>query len=183
MGRKISNDERVLWNKVAATTDKGLSEPAVFEAPKAPTKTIKNSDRPTIQHFQVGSVSKPFPSALIASNETKHRPDRRIRRGKLVPEGRIDLHGLTQAEALPELTSFIFRAAQRNLRLVLVITGKGKVKHVDGPIPERIGVLRQNVPLWLKRPPFLSLVKDVIPAHQKHGGSGAYYVFLKNSYR
>ncbi len=102
-----------------------------------------------------------------------------MRRGKLVPEAKIDLHGMTQAEALPELIGFVMQAAQRNLRLVLVITGKGRGRDDDGPIPERVGVLRQNVPDWLRRPPLGSIVQGVVPAHQRHGGGGALYVYLR----
>ena len=50
----------------------------------------------------------------------------RMSRGKLSPEARIDLHGMTLAEAHPELIGFILNAQAQGLRLVLVITGKGK---------------------------------------------------------
>jgi len=103
----------------------------------------------------------------------------RMRRGKLAPEARIDLHGMTQSEALPELMGFIMHAAQRNLRMVLVITGKGRGKPDDGPIPERVGVLRHNVPDWLRRPPIGAMVQGIVPAHQRHGGGGALYVYLR----
>ncbi len=105
----------------------------------------------------------------------------RMSRGKLSPEARIDLHGLTLAEAHPELIRFILNAQSQGLRLVLVITGKGKRFEDDGPIPQRVGVLKHNVPQWLRMPPLGPAILQVAEAHLKHGGSGAYYVYLRRT--
>jgi len=69
-------------------------------------------------------------------------------RGKLAPEARIDLHGMTLAEAHPELIRFILSSQAQGLRLVLVITGQGRRGSDDGPIPQRQGILRRQVPDW-----------------------------------
>lgn len=105
----------------------------------------------------------------------------KMNKGKLSPEGRIDLHGMTLAEAHPELMSFILGAYAAGLRLVLVITGKGKPKPDYGPIPQRMGVLRHQVPQWLRLPPLGPVVLQVAEAHLRHGGSGAFYVYLRRS--
>ena len=105
----------------------------------------------------------------------------KLTRGKLRPEGRIDIHGMTMAEAHPALQDFIMGSAQLQRRLVLVITGKGKSKPDYGPIPERHGVLRHNVPIWLRQSPLSSVILEVTPAHQRHGGAGALYVYLRRS--
>ncbi|NJR13649.1 MAG: universal stress protein [Phyllobacteriaceae bacterium] len=65
---------------------------------------------------------------------------RKIARGKLVIEARIDLHGMTQDEAHGLLLSFLARAAQRHLRTVLVITGKGRLG---------VGILRARLFDWI----------------------------------
>ena len=103
----------------------------------------------------------------------------RMTRGKLRPEARLDLHGMTLAAAHPVLTGFILNAAAEGKRLVLVITGKGKDRDDGGPIPTRTGVLRHQVPLWLRSGPMASAVLDIAPAHQRHGGGGAFYVYLR----
>jgi DNA-nicking Smr family endonuclease len=105
----------------------------------------------------------------------------RMTRGKLVPEARIDLHGLTLAEAHPDLIRFILNAQSAGCRLVLVITGKGKQKPDHGPIPQRIGILRHQVPLWLRQMPLGPAVLQITEAHLKHGGSGAFYVYLRRT--
>lgn len=103
----------------------------------------------------------------------------KMKRGKITPEGRIDLHGMTLDQAHPALVNFVLGAHAAGKRLVLVITGKGKVKPGDGPIPARIGVLKHQVPQWLQQHPIKPLVLQISQASLKHGGSGAYYVYLR----
>lgn len=102
---------------------------------------------------------------------------KRMTRGKIRPEARLDLHGMTLAEAFPELIRFILTCHANGLRLVLVITGKGRGEH--GPLPTRPGALRHQVPYWLHRVPLASAVQQVTAAHYRHGGDGAYYVYLR----
>ncbi|MEM7075969.1 MAG: Smr/MutS family protein [Pseudomonadota bacterium] len=102
----------------------------------------------------------------------------KLKRGKVVPEARIDLHGMTLAQAQPALIGFTMRGHADGKRLLLVITGKGRAGQDDGPIPERRGLLRHAVPQWLAMPPLSSLVLQISEAHARHGGSGAFYVYL-----
>jgi len=97
----------------------------------------------------------------------------KLRRGALRPEARIDLHGLTLAQAKPALTGFVMRAESEGKRLVLVITGKGRAG------PGGHGALRRQVPHWLRLPPLAPLVLETIEASRRHGGAGALYVYLR----
>jgi DNA-nicking Smr family endonuclease len=103
----------------------------------------------------------------------------RMKRGKLVPEDRIDLHGMTLDQAHPALVSFVLTSQARGLRLVLVITGKGQREDAYDPMPRRRGVLKSQVPQWLRLSPVAQAVLQVSEAHRKHGGGGAYYVYLR----
>ena len=105
----------------------------------------------------------------------------RMIRGKLRPQARLDLHGMTAAHAHDALRGFILRAHANGLRLVLVITGKGRRGGDDAIIPERHGVLRHQVPQWLRLAPLSPLVLQISPAHRSHGGEGAYYVYLRKA--
>ena len=115
-------------------------------------------------------------AAPVAMDRKAHR---KLTRGKLAPEARIDLHGMTLAAAHPALIRFVAAAHGQGLRLVLVITGKGKDRDEHGPIPARKGALRHEVPHWLTSGELRSLVLQVTEAHRTHGGSGAYYVYLR----
>ena len=86
---------------------------------------------------------------------------------------------MTQAQAHPVLLRFITRAHADDLRMVLVITGKGKDRDEGGPLPVPVGVLRHQVPHWLSLAPLRQMVLRIAPAQRQHGGEGAYYVFLR----
>lgn len=186
MPRKVKPDERKLWDAVAATTTPFSDRPK----PKVriePAKKLKSEANPTpkpISPFRIGSKAMAATSISppkVQAPKMDAKAFSRMKRGKLAPEGKIDLHGLTVAEAQPALTNFILRAAQCQYRLVLVITGKGRDRDDAGPIPVRTGILRQNLPMWLKRAPLNSVVLEVVEAHQRHGGGGAFYVYLRRA--
>jgi DNA-nicking Smr family endonuclease len=103
----------------------------------------------------------------------------RLQRGKMTPESCIDLHGMTLQQAHPNLIGFILRSHAIGYRLVLVITGKGKQGLDVDIFPYRTGVLKQKVPKWLRLPPVSSAVLEISQAHLKHGGGGAFYVYLR----
>lgn len=168
----LALDDRILWEKVARTVtplgpprgqmseleavdfEKLLEEPVIVPALPAPAITLP----------------KPKP---VKSPESIDQPiQRRIAKGKVAIEARIDLHGMTQDEAHFLLMSFLTRAAQRHLRTVLVITGKGRS-------PKSEGALKRAVPLWLSQPAFASHVSGYADAAQSHGGEGALYVRLR----
>jgi DNA-nicking Smr family endonuclease len=102
-----------------------------------------------------------------------------MKRGKVAPEGRLDLHGMTLDRAHPALVRFILTAQASGKRLVLVITGKGKPADQPGPIPVPHGVIKHQVPHWLSIPPLAQAVLQISPAHVSHGGAGALYVYLR----
>jgi DNA-nicking Smr family endonuclease len=94
-------------------------------------------------------------------------------RGKEPIDARLDLHGLTQAQAHSALLHFLREASARGARLVLVITGKG------GRGDSERGVLKRQVPHWLALPEFRAFVVGYDDAGLRHGGEGALYVRLR----
>jgi DNA-nicking Smr family endonuclease len=110
----------------------------------------------------------------------------RLRRGQLDPEARLDLHGMTESTAHRALVTFLRAASSRGLRLVLIVTGKGKPMQPDAPFDLELtgrarGVLNAMTPRWLAEPELAGFVADVRPSHRRHGGAGALYVYLRKS--
>ena len=103
------------------------------------------------------------------------RTAQRLRRGQIAIEGRLDLHGLTQAEAHRALNGFLADAQAAAKRCVIVITGKGRSDTGEG------GVLRRAVPHWLDQPPNRGRIIAVRQAQPRHGGGGALYVLLRKA--
>jgi DNA-nicking Smr family endonuclease len=85
-------------------------------------------------------------------------------------EARLDLHGLTQAEAHHALSRFIAGSRAVGRRCVLVITGHGRFSG---------GVLKQAVPRWLHEAEMRPHILAISPAQPQHGGAGALYVLLR----
>ena len=113
----------------------------------------------------------------------ERRKARRIARGIVEIDDRIDLHGLRQADAERRLRAFLLSARAHGLRTVLVITGKGGERRAnvrdDGGERSEPGVLRRSVPMWLEQPDLRDCVAGIAPAHIRHGGSGAIYIHLR----
>ena len=64
-------------------------------------------------------------------------------------------------------------------RLIIVITGKGKHKGFDEFQRPINGVLRKSMPDWVNNSAISQKVLQVTPAQPKHGGDGAFYVYLR----
>ncbi|MDO5621013.1 MAG: Smr/MutS family protein [Paracoccus sp. (in: a-proteobacteria)] len=190
--RGLTDEDRALWSQVARSAVP--LHPARPALPKVPPKPapLPRRDPPQSQalpQFRIGQGAGPAHghdlapeiAAGLAAQPLRmdHKTHRRMNQGKLRPEARIDLHGMTLAMAQPELLRFVIGSHAMGRRLVLVITGKGKPRDDGGPIPVRLGILRHQVPVWLHQPPLAGLVLQVTPAHQRHGGNGAYYVYLR----
>ena len=193
--KKLSDEDKALWKKVSETAEPlhppGVRPKPPSERPLPMPKSVK-VEHSKIASFQLGAKSKVsdighdlMPSISERVGDQPVQMDKkaygRMTRGKLKPEARIDLHGMTLEQAHPALIGFVMRSFGEGKRLVLVITGKGKTKRDDGPIPVRRGVLKHQVPQWLQMAPLRSVVLQVREAHLKHGGSGAYYVYLRRT--
>ncbi len=190
--RPLDPEERDLWQEVARTA-RALhpDRPVPLPLHHAHDVAAPKKKPGLLQAFHLGEKVRlrplahdlaPAPQDHLAGQPV--RMDRKtfdkMTRGKLQPEARIDLHGMTIAEAHGELIRFVLNAHANGLRLVLVITGKGKrAEDHQGPIPARIGALRHQVPHWLALPPLGSAILQVTPASLRHGGTGAYYVYLR----
>ena len=105
--------------------------------------------------------------------------DQRMSRGHVIIDDTLDLHGYTQEEAYVKLKSFLFDAKSKNNKIILVITGKGLTKNQQNQDQVR-GVLNKNLPIWLGKHEFNDIVNGFRYSNQKHGGTGAYYILLKN---
>jgi DNA-nicking Smr family endonuclease len=107
----------------------------------------------------------------------------KLRRGLMEPDARIDLHGMTQGVAHRTLFTWLAAAHARGYRLVLVVTGKGNPQNDENApwMMSAHGVLKQMVPRWLNEPELAALIASVQPAHVKHGGDGALYVYLRKT--
>jgi DNA-nicking Smr family endonuclease len=148
-------------------------------------------DIPVREHSARRHAAEPMldlpPRQLISAPQSLTGLDgaraKRLQRGQLPVEGRIDLHGMTQDKAYRALGPFLARSQEMGKRVVLVVTGKGGSAKKDDPeapwTEPRTGVLRSLVPQWLAEGQNGARVTAWHPASPKHGGEGALYVVLR----
>ena len=165
--RPLKPEEKTVWKRVARTVAPRRAEKGPKSARPLPPMG------PTKEYFanmlRLPPDIAPAPNGVPQSLDENQ--DKKTRRGRVEIDAKIDLHDMTQAEAKPALLKAIIRASNRNHKCVLVITGKG----LRGE-----GVLRRNFIGWIGDPQIRPLIATYAKAHIKHGGSGAWYVFLKS---
>jgi DNA-nicking Smr family endonuclease len=171
--RSLSDDERVLWRAVtrAVVPLRGRKADRDDDATSALAPPVK--PRPVQAQGSPAMLASPRPASAPPLSPIDRRMKQKLARGTTGIDGRIDLHGLTQAEAHGALARFLRQAQARDARVVLVITGKG------GFAGEGRGVLRRQVPLWLEGAQFRALVIGFDAAGVGHGGEGALYVRVR----
>lgn len=176
---KLSAEDRILWGRVAKSTRPmagRMADMEAFEAALAAEAESKEKARAA----KAGTAPVPtdpqnVPTPAKQPSGRHHQLERPVKRkiakGRLALEARIDLHGLIQSEAHGMLLDFLLRAHGRGLRHVLVITGKGSSMGSEG-------ALKRAVPLWFSKPEFRFLISSYETAAQHHGGDGALYIRL-----
>ena len=175
--RRLSDDESTLWTGVIRSIKPLRQRPEPVTGPAAPGASVapKASIRPksiaVVPAPMVRSPAPPIPAPL------GRRFRQRVARGAEAIEDRLDLHGLTQAQAHDALLRFLRNSQGRGTRTVLVITGKGA--SAAGDRSGERGVLKRQVPMWLRLPEFRAFVVGFEDAGLRHGGEGALYVRLR----
>ena len=152
-----------------------MSEPQPHpSAPALAAKAVKPVPKYVVPSYAPPQSRPRAGSPPLAPIERPYR--KKVQRGLIGIERVMDLHGLTQSEAHGALRGFLRMAHAEDLRLVLVVTGKGeRVARIDGDG----GVLRRVVPHWLREYDLRGIVLGFEEASQGHGGSGALYVRLR----
>ena len=178
--RPVTPSEEALWRKAvrdvrrldsgpapARPVDpggakKGVLPPAPLGAGKTPNKRQPTLSPRQLDPFQAGDP----------------RAERHVRRGRKRIDATLDLHGQTQTTARATFYGFLLEARSRGYECILVITGKGAARRGAGR-----GILQARFGEWLREDSFRQHIVRAAPAHPRHGGGGAFYVFLKTARR
>ena len=184
-----SSEDMVLWQRVTSqvtplksTTQSSSLANLGADVTERENKGLKNNLRTqermvsdNVPLLFAGTASKKETLKQLSPIDLRHgekagidgSTQRRLFRGEVLIDARLDLHGMTAVRAHKQLIQFIESASNDGCRCILVITGKGS------------GVLNGNVPNWLKQSPLSLHVLALAEARPKDGGSGAFYVLLR----
>ncbi len=135
------------------------------------SKKISNKDKQDWEKF-LNSEEKISNKDLI---------NNKIKRYKKIKK--IDLHGYTIEEANKIIEQFIEKSFNENVTKIIVITGKGlRSKNLVNPyLSKDLSILKYSVPEFIENNKSLTqFIIEITDAKIEDGGSGAFYIYLKN---
>ena len=190
IGKKLSEEDLKNWDKLKKTLDsKFYYKKYHIKELKRDNKLIKKQQ--TIVNYTL-TQNKNLNHSVVDKKFLNNyelqdiRIDKKkitlLKKGKIKPERVLDLHGLTSVEAKRKALEFTKINFNLGFKLLLIITGKGKITINDFNKEEpRNGVLRKSLKSWLYESDLRPNILGIISSHISHGGEGAFYVYLKNN--
>ena len=167
--RKIKKEELELWKKVTKH-DKVIGQYTTSVEENIIQQKISITSKKNKDNFKVKDIKRSF---FKQDYQINRRMKLKLQRGLIRPETKIDLHGKTLSEAKKSLSHFIKSSINNNIRCILVITGKKKTLNGSK------GLIRENLPLWLKETELFNYILFHCYAIKKDGDDGARYILLR----
>jgi DNA-nicking Smr family endonuclease len=174
--KKISDKDKKDWEIFLKSEKKKTNENFASQKNLIYKKINKTSDK-----------DKTDWNNFIKSNEKIPNKDfiprKKIRHEKIK---KIDLHGYTIEEANKAIEQFIKDSFDQGVTKMIVITGKGlRSKNVENPyLSKDLSILKYSVPEYIETNQTLTkMILEITDAKIEDGGSGAFYVFLKNKFK
>ena len=167
MIKKITDKDKEDWENFLNNKKKNLNKNPVKK------KDIKNlnKDKQDWENF-LNNKEK------IPNKDFIHKKNVRYEKIK-----KIDLHGYTIEEANKAIEQFIQKCFDEGVTKIIVITGKGlRSKNVENPyLSKDLSILKYSVPEFIEKNKSLTqFIIETTDATIEDGGSGAFYIYLKN---
>ena len=167
MIKKITDKDKEDWENFLNNKKKNLNKNPIKK------KDIKNLDKDK-QDWENFLNNK----EKISNKDFIHKKNIRYEKIK-----KIDLHGYTIEEANRAIEQFIQRSFVENVTKIIVITGKGlRSKNIENPyLSKDLSILKYSVPEFIESNRSLTeFIIETTDAKIEDGGSGAFYIHLKN---
>ena len=167
MIKKITDKDKEDWENFLDNKKKNFNKNTVKK------KDIKNLDKDK-QDWESFLNNK----EKIPNKDSNHKKNIRYEKIK-----KIDLHGYTIEEANKAIEQFIQKCFDESVTKIIVITGKGlRSKNVENPyLSKDLSILKYSVPEFIENNKNLTqFIIEIIDAKIEDGGSGAFYIYLKN---
>jgi len=165
--KKITEKDKEDWENFLNNKKKNINKNSIKK------KDIKNPDKDK-QDWENFLNNK----EKIPNKDFVHKKNIRYEKIK-----KIDLHGYTIEEANKAIEQFIQKCFEESVTKIIVITGKGlRSKNVENPyLSKDLSILKYSVPEFIEKNKSLTrLIIETTDAKIEDGGSGAFYIYLKN---
>ena len=167
MIKKITDKDKEDWENFLNNKKKNLNNNPVKK------KDIKNPDKDKQDWEDFLNTKEKIPNKdFIYKKNIRHEKIKKI-----------DLHGYTIEEANENVEQFIQKCFDEDVTKIIVITGKGlRSKNVENPyLSKDLSILKYSVPEFIENNKSLKkFIIEITDAKIEDGGSGAFYVYLKN---
>ena len=167
MIKKITDKDKEDWENFLNNKKKNLNKNSIKK------KNLNNPEKDK-QNWEDFLNDK----EKIPNKDFIHKKNIRYERIK-----KIDLHGYTIEEANKAIEQFIQKCFDENVTKIIVITGKGlRSKNVENPyLSKDLSILKYSVPEFIEKNKNLTqFIIEITDAKIEDGGSGAFYIYLKN---
>jgi len=168
--KKITDKDKEDWENFLNNKKKNLNKNPVKK------KDIKDPDKDK-QDWENFLHNK----EKIPNKDFIHKKNIRYEKIK-----KIDLHGYTIEEANKAIEQFIQKCFEESVTKIIVITGKGlRSKNVENPyLSKDLSILKYSVPEFIENNKSLAqFIIETTDAKIEDGGSGAFYIYLKNKFK
>ena len=174
MIKKISDKDKEDWENFLNNKKKNLNKNLNKNPVKK--KEINNPDKDKLDWENFLNTKEKIPN-----KDFVHKKNIRYEKIK-----KIDLHGYTIEEANKAVEQFIQKCFDENVTKIIVITGKGlRSKNIENPyLSKDLSILKYSVPEFIENNRSLTqFIIETTDAKIEDGGSGAFYIFLKNKFK
>ena len=142
--------------------------------------SFKKRTKNKISFSEINKTSMPLNISKfeIETNKT----NKKLKKGKIPIDKKIDFHGLSLLDAENLFTHIISSCYKKNLRCILFITGKGVLKKITNDCGEPklyYGKIRSNFIVWTKKKELSKFILNVEQASIRYGADGAFFVYLR----
>ena len=173
MIKRISDKDKEDWDNFTKNKQKTLNKDLVKKKDlnNKNILEISNKDKQDWENFLKNKEKIPNKD-FVKRKGTRHEKIKKI-----------DLHGYTIEEANKAVEQFIERCFDESVTKIIVITGKGlRSKNVENPyLSKDLSILKYSVPEFIENNKSLGqMIIETTDAKIEDGGSGAFYVYLKN---
>ena len=149
----ISKHDKNIWDKYASNLEKTILIPNKKNLISTESHKIKK------KMCKINGIKK----NITSIKKKRHKPD-----------STLDLHGYNLDTAKTILHKYLIDCYEKNIRNVLIITGKGRNNN---------GALKKEVPKWLSDFILKKLIISYDIASKNFGGDGALLLRIKNKYK
>ena len=108
--------------------------------------------------------------------------NKKLKKGKIPIDKKIDFHGLTLSQAEIVFFETIEECYYAGFRSLLFVTGKGVLKKTNtDEIKLYYGKIRNNFSLWIQEQKAQKYILGVEQATIEYGADGAFFVYLRKN--